>query len=468
MMGNFTPSDDHEAVQAVVLAGAIKGNAFIRGQLSSLQPAFEEPYRTVASIVSKKLPGDFIDKLVLGQALGSRRLTRRAVNGAIEELTPEQVVNLIFATQPQPGQADVYMDILRARAREKQAADLIERTVNLAASHGDDLFRLKAEIDMLVTEAHQEGALGNGYPCELLELIPHVQRMNEEQRGTQFLGLDSGFQHLNYICNGLYTGLVVLAAPPGKGKTTLLWQIACQVAEANQVPVIFISMEQSKKELRAKAFARLSKLPYRHILRGRLRADDPHDWDRLLDSVNAYGKYSRHLTVVEGDDRMTVDTIRHVASLKKAEAGASRCLILVDYLQILPVAGGESQFLTGPRDRIDLHISQLRRLARDLDSPVMVISSENRAAYRGKKGLDVFKESGGIEYSADIAMVLTRSENSVAPLGGSAPEEFFRALDLNIIKNRNGETGVVKLKFYPALAKFIETGMEALPEEENE
>ena len=97
-------------------------------------------------------------------------------------------------------------------------------------------------------------------------------------------------------------------------------------------------------------------------------------------------------------------------------------------------------------------------MARKLDSPVLAISAENRAGYKSK-GMDVFKESGGIEYSADIAMVLTPDLKNLP-----GPESEYRPMDLNIVKNRNGERGVVKFKFYAKRAEFIETGKEELVE----
>ena len=96
-------------------------------------------------------------------------------------------------------------------------------------------------------------------------------------------------------------------------------------------------------------------------------------------------------------------------------------------------------------------------MARSLDSPVIAISSENRAGYDSKK-LDVFKESGGIEYSSDIAVVMTLNVEATRAAHGN-----YRVVDLNIVKNRNGDTAVVKFKFYPEYAEFIEFQKGTLP-----
>ncbi len=354
------------------------------------------------------------------------------------------------------------MKVLQSRRREKQQLDIKESAVDLAKALGDRPEALLAEMERLVSEARKTGIIGEDYQTELLELFPYLAKLTEQQAGNEFLGLNSGFPHFNNLCNGLDTGLAIMAAPPGAGKTTLCWQIACQVAALNGLPAIFISLEQSKKELRAKTLARLSKLQYRHILRGRLRADDEQNRMKLLDAAKTYAQSAAYLTIVEGDDATTIDKIHEIAAAKMAKADAKRCLIVLDYLQVLPLRKEDGARATNTKDRVDLHVSALRRMARQLDSPVLAISSENRAGY-GQKNLGVFKESGGIEYSADIAMVLTPDKQGEPPPGSE-----FRAMDLNVVKNRNGERGVVKFKFYPQRAEFIEVGRASFAEETEE
>jgi replicative DNA helicase len=451
-------------MQAAVLAAAIDGNQQVRGQLPQFYRGFEEPYRTVAAeVVNKIKAGKYLDRHTLAHDLESCRLSRHLGGGIVETLKPQEVVNLLFAEDVQPGQAEAYLPVLRQKLQAKKQAETKESLANLVDLYGDRPRQMLAEMGRVAAEAYRNGdAVGGNYPAELLEVIPYTNTLVQRQQGKEFLGLNTGFPHFNYLCNGLDTGLGVIAAPPGSGKTTLLWQIGCQVAELNHVPVIFISMEQSKTELRAKALARLSKLQYRHILRGRLRADDPEDMQTLFAAMGRYTQIAPYLTIVEGDDGTTIDKISEIASQKIAQAGAPRGLILVDYLQVIPLRKDDGPRATNTKDRVDLHVSALRRMARDLDSPVVVISSENRAGYKSKH-MDVFKESGGIEYSADLAMILTRSKN-----GNPNPDNSFRLMDLNIVKNRNGERGVVEMKFYPERSEFIETGKKELVEEADE
>ena len=79
--------------------------------------------------------------------------------------------------------------------------------VELAKSHGDQPETLLAAVGKLVADARKEYASADDYSSELLELIPYMKGLTEQQTGTEFLGLDSGFPHINRICNGLDTGL---------------------------------------------------------------------------------------------------------------------------------------------------------------------------------------------------------------------------------------------------------------------
>jgi replicative DNA helicase len=455
----FTPADDPEALQAAVLAAALQGDDTCRGHLPGLHGGFEEPYRTVAAaLLDQLLGGGFADVHTVRAALEGRRLTRRGADGRVEELTATQAVNLVCAGPVQGAQAAAYVPVLKQQLEAKRRVELKERAQELAQKFGDDPGRLASEFQSLAAQARH----GGDPLTEALKFFPYFQSLVQIQKGTEFLGLDSGFPLLNQVTNGLDTGLSVVAAAPSLGKTTLAFQLCQQVAEANKVPAVFVSLEQSAEELRTKALARLARIDSRHIARGRLRSDNPDDMARLQKAAQRYFNLGRYLTVIEGDDTTTIDRIGEVAAVKMARAGAKRCFVVLDYLQILPLQRADAGRVTSAKERVDLHVSALRRLARQLDSPVLAISAENRQGYSSKK-IDVFKESGGIEYSADIAVVMTTDKEATQAAAGK-----HRVIDLNIVKNRNGAKAVVKYKFYPERAEFVESEKAQLVEDPGE
>jgi replicative DNA helicase len=276
--------------------------------------------------------------------------------------------------------------------------------------------------------------------------------------GRERLGLDCGFRHLNEVLNGLPDGVIILAGAPSCGKTTLAKQIADTVAEVEKVPVLFYSFEQSAEELRIKSLARLASVDSRRIWKG--RAGDM-EWKKVEAAAGEYlqgpGPY---LTVIEAGRKDTVEAIRAAALMAQRKAGGGRVLLVLDYLQIIP-AGKEAP--DALRERIDANLSELRRLSRDLKSPVLVISSMNREAYKKNErpSLAALKESGGIEYSADAVICLWRDKGESETLTRDLRIKTDR-IEAHVLKNRNGELSRVKLNFTKAWALFTDEGKEDL------
>jgi len=278
--------------------------------------------------------------------------------------------------------------------------------------------------------------------------------------GRRWLGLDSGFDHLNEVLNGLGEGVFVLAGAPSTGKTTLAKQVADMVAQTEKVPVLFWSFEQSAEELRIKSLARLASVDTRTIWKGRTGADA---WSKVEDAAAEYRRGpGEWLTIIEGERTDTVEAIRAAALMAKHKAGDKPVLLVLDYLQIVPAGEGAPDTI---RERVDYVLSELRRLARDLKSPVLVISSENREAYKtnNKPTLAALKESGGIEYSADAVLCLWRNKEESDSMEkdrcARRPDDPKTIrVEVFVLKNRNGELAKVKLDFTPAWARFTEEG----------
>ena len=275
-----------------------------------------------------------------------------------------------------------------------------------------------------------------------------------------FTGFDSGFKHLNEIFNGIVPGLYVLAGAPSTGKTTLAKQIADNVAELEGVPVLFFSYEQSAEELRIKSLARLAQVDSRKVWKGRT---DAEAWAKVEGAAETYkAGTGQSLTIIEADREDSVDAVRTAATIAKHKAEGKRAFIVLDYLQIMPTPE-EVHGINGIKDKVDFNLSELRRLSRDLDSPVLVISSQNREAYRMNKPPTMagLKESGGIEYTADAVLCLWRNKSETDKMETDrqkrCPEDPKTIrVEIHVLKNRNGELAKVKTDFTPAWALFLE------------
>jgi replicative DNA helicase len=258
--------------------------------------------------------------------------------------------------------------------------------------------------------------------------------------------------------DGLPDGVIILAGAPSCGKTTLAKQIADTVAEVEKVPVLFYSFEQSAEELRIKSLARLASVDSRRIWKG--RAGDT-EWVEVEKAAEDYRQGpGPYLTVIEAGRKDTVEAIRAAALMTQRKAGGGRVLLVLDYLQIIPAGKDAPDAL---REKIDWNLSELRRLSRDMKSPVLVISSMNREAYKENKPptMAALKESGGIEYSADAVICLWRDKDESETLTRDLSMKTDR-IEAHVLKNRNGELSKVKLNFTKAWALFSDEGKESL------
>ena len=450
MPEDFLPLRDFDEIQQRVLAAAVQGDSFVISELSIVRVGLDEPYKTLAAIVCDSwLEQGFIDLAILKAKASALKVS----NPGAKVLPIAAVVESLAGVPILPGEAVGYLPLLRDQIISRQTKDF--RTKLLAAIDDKDSSSetLLHNVSKVLTSTTP--TLDRKLPDNELKCLPeYVRSLQMKSNGGDFTGLDTGFQHLNRVCNGLGAGFHVIAAEPGAGKTTFAWQIANQIAALAKVPVIYINYEQSKAELREKTLSRLTGIDTRHFRRGKLTLEDPINKPKVLAALGQYAiETAPHTTIVEADEKTTTLEIEMIVQGVLKKAGATSCLLVVDYLQLVPHSGSLGKSALNMMDKVTLSISALRRIARKLNVSVLAISSQNRAGYK-KKNLGVFKETGNIEYGADTASVLVPSKAS--------DTDEYRCLDLLVMKNRNGETARIGYKFYPKTARFVELDKSAL------
>lgn len=208
----------------------------------------------------------------------------------------------------------------------------------------------------------------------------------------------TGFPVLDKLSNGLYAGLYVIAATSSLGKTTLALQIADNLAEAGN-EVLFFSLEQSRLELITKSFSRLLKQEKNESVSS-LTLRTGADPDNLQAAAKLYkSKIGDHMNVIEGNFGCNIDFIK--AYIKEyISKNESNPIVFVDYLQILQPSAEVKASTT--RESIDQTVTALKQLSRDYGLTVFIISSVNRSNYMQPIDFESLKESGGIEYTADV------------------------------------------------------------------
>ena len=362
---------------------------------------------------------------------------------------------------PELGKVESYLSIFVEESRRQTARGLIQKI----QSDFDDKKLSPAEafsrVNQVVMDQEASRRLVGAFKSEADDWPAYFADLESKQTQKDFIGLDTGFTHLNNLANGLPEGLFVVGAAPSVGKTTWAKQVADQIIEKNPKAVcLFVSLEQSREELRVKTLSRLSGIENRDILRGRLDPKSP-GWERVKTASDKFlnstaGRYF----ILEGDKTTTPEMIRLAGLQVRRATNAEALLIVVDYLQIVPTV----EDFKDPRNRVDAVVSDLRRIARELGASIMAISSLSRRSYE-VSDISAFKESGGVEYGADLGAIMMarkdaagKVEEGTSAIGDGEVKRKWIGVDLAFVKNRNGERGKIQFKFFPQISNFAEIG----------
>lgn len=315
------------------------------------------------------------------------------------------------------------------------------------------------------------------------------------REGTFF---PTGFKSLDKLLDGgLYTGLCVIGAISSLGKTALALQIADNVASAGKDVLIF-SLEMARTELVGRSVSRISfkkacdspykvrdvAWSYRQITSAVKRSfhSTKESEELLASSIDDYRHGAgEHIFIIEGSGDVKVtrgeeDIDRGIRQMieEHIEKTGRKPLVIIDYMQLLtPMSERASD-----KQNMDRAVLELKRITRDKEISIIAISSFNRGSYSSGATMSAFKESGAIEYTADVLIGLSfkRADDDTKELSAKEYQivenncksetdgtgEIRRLISLTILKNRNGETGKkVCFDYYPKYSYFNEN------EEEN-
>ena len=309
----------------------------------------------------------------------------------------------------------------------------------------------------------------------LYSIIKIEQEIQEEN--DKILTQNSCYSHLNSILNkfisnkdrkllstgyskldatlggGLYNSLYVIGGISGLGKTSIVLNILENLAKKEQ-DVLFISLEMSREELVAKSLSRftretvvdkrLTPMDYpsqRDIQNGNFDIEAPYFQEGLVN----YTEASKHIFIKEANFNYNTELIREDIIKHKALRGKAP-VVVVDYLQVLPCLKDYGD----DKKNIDFNITELKRISREYDIPVIVISSIGRQYYKKPIDFEAFKSSGNIEFTADVVIGLqysfmadigNKSDNQIQEMYQEAKAQYPRQVQTVILKNRNGSIG---------------------------
>ena len=317
------------------------------------------------------------------------------------------------------------------------------------------------QIQDEVEQAQRENYLKNSVANHLQSFVEGIG----DSVNTRFI--PTGFNRLDETLDGgLYEGLYIVGAISSLGKTTLVTQIADQIAQSGQDVLIF-SLEMARTELMAKSISRHTiqsvlanggDISHAKTARGittGTRYKNYNDTENALigEAIITYSKYAEHIYISEGIGDIGVNQIRETIAQHILFTGNTP-VVVIDYLQILAPYSERAT----DKQNTDKAVMELKRISRDYKLPLIGISSFNRASYKEAVTMEAFKESGAIEYSSDVLIGLQlKGAGGNSFDANEAKRKNPREIELVILKNRNGRTGdKLGFNFYPMFNYFAE------------
>ena len=259
----------------------------------------------------------------------------------------------------------------------------------------------------------------------------------------QYVGIPSGFTDLDILTSGLQRGdLIIIAARPSMGKTTLVLNIAQNIALDQELPVAVFSLEMPARQVAMRMLAAEAQIDFAKLRIGNIT---DQNWSNLTQGATTLMEAGNRISIHEARG-ITIQTVRAEARRLKSQQ-ENLALIIVDYLQLLR---GTGQY-TGREQEIAEISRALKALAWELDVPIIACSQLNRELERRpdkRPQLADLRESGAIEQDADLVVFLHRDDYY------DEQSEAAGMADLIIRKQRNGATGTVQLEFIKEQMRF--------------
>ncbi|MCE9517847.1 replicative DNA helicase [Candidatus Nomurabacteria bacterium] len=261
-----------------------------------------------------------------------------------------------------------------------------------------------------------------------------------ENKG-ELRGVSTGFRDLDQYLSGLQkSDLIILAARPSMGKTTLALDIARQAALKQGTPTVIFSLEMSTQQLVDRMLAAESRVNAWSLRTGNLQAEN--EFSKIRDSLDRLSKAPIFVDDMAGN---SIIRMRSVCRRIRAENGIG--LIIVDYLQLMSTSKNYDSMV----NQVTEISRSLKALAKEFDVPVIALSQLSRAveARGGRPRLSDLRDSGSIEQDADVVMFIHREDK------GKDESERTNIAEILIEKHRNGPVGKVDLYFDDKTTSFL-------------
>ena len=372
-------------------------------------------------------------------------LDKMRERGVYDEQSSTKYIMELMEITPTAANAKQYAQIVHDRALLRNLSEAATDIINTVYEGTG------SAQDMLEAAEKKIYALRRGNTNESLEhvgtiLLKVFDRLTElSESGSEISGISTGLRDLDKFISGLNkTDLMLLAARPGMGKTSMALNIALSVAKKYpKRTVAFFSLEMSKQQLVTRLISNESFIDNKKLTTGRLTVDE---WSKIGIASAALSQ-----TDLRVDDNPSITVAEMNAKCRRIDDLA---LVVIDYLQLMTSSGAKNTYGGENRQQVVSDISRsLKIMAKELNVPVLCLSQLSRAN-EGRQDkrpmLSDLRESGAIEQDADEVLFLYREDYY------NKDTEKQNVAECIVAKNRHGETGTVELQWLPQFTTFAD------------
>lgn len=442
--GSRTMPHDDVAEQSV-LGGMLLSKDAIADVVESLRasdfykPAHETIYEAILSLYGHGSPADAIT--VADELKKRGELTR--VGGAA-------YIHTLIASVPTAANAQYYAEIVKEHAIMRRLIEAGTKIAQLGYAN-------ETEVDTLVDQAQAEiyaATDGNAkedyvsFSEALEETINEIDANSNRPDGVY--GVPTDFIEFDELTGGLHGGqMIVIAARPGVGKSTLALDIARSASIHHQMTTVFFSLEMSRTELAMRILSAEGKISMGRLKKGDL---DTEGWTNL---ATLQGRIDSAPLFIDDSPNMTLMEIR--AKCRRLKQRNDLKLVVLDYLQLM----SSGKKVESRQQEVSEFSRSLKLLAKELDVPVIALSQLNRGSEQRtdkRPMVSDLRESGSIEQDADMVILLHR-EDMYNP-----DSERVGEADMIIAKHRGGPTRTIPLAFSGKYSRFNNMANEAPPQ----
>ena len=392
-------------------------------------------FETLVEMYDKR---EAIDIITLQQQLKNKK--------RLEEVGGLAYLNSLPDTVPSAANLSYYLEIVLEKYILRKMIHTCTEVVGRVYEHEGEVDALLDEVErdiLRISEARVEGKTD-----KIKELVKKAISTIEDyhQRQGMLTGVGTGFADLDKMTSGLHGGeMIVVAARPSMGKTSLAMNIAEHVALEQKLPVGVFSLEMTSDSLVLRMLCSRSRVNLRNVREGFLAE---RDFPKL---TGAAGKLASAPLFIDDSSGLSILQLRAKARRMSQQYGIK--LFVIDYLQLLHSTARRAE----NRQQEIADISNgIKSLAKELDVPVIVLSQLNRELEKDKDRkprLSDLRESGAIEQDADVVALLYKPSREDDE-GAGGEEQDAVPVNLLIAKQRNGPTGDVHLTFLKSYTRF--------------